>query len=117
VRRAQLVDWRGPSGPPDVAAAFGHFAAQGNAASAGQPYWRQAGAVSLASPSCPARPSPPGEEITDRSSLVGAWPTPGTLQGHARYREATEHLLARGLSVRDQIFALVGNRPFSADTP
>ena len=50
----QVVDWRGPSGAADVAAAFAHFSVQGNAASGGLPYWRQAGSVSLASPSCPA---------------------------------------------------------------
>ena len=41
----QVVDWRGPTGAADVAAAFAHFSAQGNAASGGLPYWRQAGAV------------------------------------------------------------------------
>ena len=50
----QVVDWRGPSGAADVAAAFAHFSVQGNAASGGLPYWRQARSVSLASPSCPA---------------------------------------------------------------
>ncbi|KAK9837157.1 hypothetical protein WJX81_006857 [Elliptochloris bilobata] len=54
VANGTVVDWRGPSGAADVAAAFAHFSAQGNAASGGLPYWRQADSVSLASPACPA---------------------------------------------------------------
>lgn len=70
----QVVDWRGPSGATDVAAAFAHFSVQGNAASGGLPYWRQAGSVSLASPSCPAGRAGPRYRVITLSWVLHTRP-------------------------------------------
>lgn len=81
----QVVDWRGPSGAADVAAAFAHFSVQGNAASGGLPYWRQADAVSLASPTCPAGRAGPQDRVL-HPGMGFAHPTLLTPAAESRWR-------------------------------